>query len=77
VNPVRVSCYSGRDYAERPISFIIDDQSYEIETIVKEWREPGTKHFLVVAGDSNRYELCYNERNIEWYVCHPGDKESG
>ncbi len=77
MKPVQVSCYSGRDYAERPLSFVMDDRTFEIETVVKEWKEPGEKHFLVADRDSNLYELCYNERHIQWYVCHPGEKEPG
>jgi len=77
VKPVRVNCYSGRDYADRPVSFVLEDQTYEIETILKEWKEPGTKRFRVLARDSNCYELCYNERHIQWYLCHQGEKEPG
>lgn len=77
MKPVQVSCYSGREYADRPVSFVLEGQTYEVGTILKEWREPEEKHFLVVGGDSNRYELCYNERHIQWYVCHPDEKEPG
>lgn len=77
MKPVQVSCYSGREYAERPVSFVMDDRSYGIETVMKDWKEPGEKHFLVVADDNNCYELCYNERHNRWFVRHSGEKEPG
>ena len=77
MKPVQVKCYSGREYAERPVSFIMGDRTYSIETILKDWHEPGEKHFLVVAEDRNCYELCYNERNTEWFIRHSGGKEPG
>ena len=44
-NNLKVSCYSGQTYAERPKSFAWAGVEYEVEEIEKEWLEPGERHF--------------------------------
>lgn len=41
LNNLRVNCYSGQSYAERPKSFLWEGAEYEVEEIEREWREPG------------------------------------
>lgn len=64
--PIQVTCYSGRTYADRPSSFIWQDRKCEVEKIEKEWVEPGEKHFIVRSQDEKRFELCYIEREDSW-----------
>ena len=66
--PVKVTCYSGRVYADRPASFVWQDKKYEVEKIEKEWQEPGEKHFLIKTEDDRRFELCYHEGNDLWSI---------
>ena len=68
LDKIEVKCYSGYTYAERPISFIIQGKDYQIESIEKEWREPGERWFLVITGDNKYFKLCYNEAHDEWLV---------
>jgi hypothetical protein len=66
VDGIRVQCYSGYTYAERPDFFIYLGEICRVESLEREWREPGERHFLVRIGDSKSFELCYNERGDEW-----------
>ena len=77
MKPVQVHCFSGRAYEERPIFFTLEGLTYSVHSVEKEWREPGTKHFLVCTGDNKRVELCYNEQTHEWSISDLGGKESG
>jgi len=63
---LRVRCYSGRTYAERPVSLRWEDTEYEIAEIVKEWLEPGERHFQVRTRDNKRFHLWYDETREEW-----------
>ena len=42
---IRVTCYSGRTYVERPQSFFFEGQAHKVNSIEKEWHEPRGKHF--------------------------------
>jgi len=43
-NSLKVHCYSGHTYAERPLSFEWQGTEYEIAEIEKAWQEPGERH---------------------------------
>jgi hypothetical protein len=66
LNNLKVKCYSGQTYAERPRSFTWEGIEYEVEEIEKEWREPGEKYFQVRTRDNKLFQLCYNERQEQW-----------
>jgi hypothetical protein len=66
MNNLKVNCYSGQTYAERPKSFIWEGVEYEIEEIEKEWREPEERHFQVRTRDNKLFQLCYNESQDQW-----------
>ena len=63
---IEVRCYSGRAYAERPVSFEWEGTEYQVEEIEKEWLEPGEKHFQVRTGGNKLFRLCYNEKEGQW-----------
>ncbi|MDH5781634.1 MAG: hypothetical protein OEZ07_03575 [Dehalococcoidia bacterium] len=65
-NSIKVKCYSGQTYAERPKSFLWEGVEYEVEEIEKEWREPGERHFQVRTRDNKLFQLCYNESQDQW-----------
>ncbi|RLC93738.1 MAG: hypothetical protein DRI39_03050 [Chloroflexi bacterium] len=73
----QVQCYSGREYAERPMSFTWRGVAHTVKAVEKEWREPGAKCFRVSTVDDGLFELCYNEQQDEWSICEPGGKELG
>jgi len=66
LNNLKVKCYSGQTYAERPKSFLWEGVEYEVEEIEKEWREPGERHFKVRTKDNKLFQLCYNEAQDHW-----------
>jgi hypothetical protein len=66
VEDLKVNCYSGHTYAERPRSFQWLGVEYEIEEIEKEWLEPGKRYFQIRTGDNKIFRLCYNEKNKQW-----------
>jgi len=65
---IKVSCYSGHTYAERPTSFEWEGTEYEVEEIEKAWQEPGEKYFQARAKDNKLFQLCYNETEKQWSI---------
>jgi len=63
---LKVNCYSGHTYAERPRSFEWEDIEYKVVEVEKEWQEPGERHFQVRTEDNKLFQLCYNETEREW-----------
>jgi len=66
--PVWVACYSGYTYAERPECFIWQGSTHRVQQVVKQWWEPGERHFLVRDEEDKLFELRYNESMDEWSV---------
>jgi hypothetical protein len=65
---VRVECYSGSRYGERPVSFILGDEQYVVKAVEKSWRTPSAIHFRVQTGDNESFELTYREKTDEWNI---------
>jgi len=65
-NYLKVNCYSGHTYAERPKSFLWEGVEYEVEKVEKAWQEPGERHFQVRTKDNKLFRLCYNETQRQW-----------
>jgi hypothetical protein len=65
---VKVACYSGRSYAERPTAFIWEGAEHKVRDIEREWLEPGEKHFRLRTEDDRLFELCYYEKGDRWSV---------
>lgn len=65
---IKVKCYSGYTYAERPVSFTWRGRDYEVEEVEKEWRGPGERWFKVKTGGNKSFQLCYNEAKDEWSI---------
>ena len=66
LNNLKVKCYSGHTYAERPRSFEWQGIEYEVDKVEKAWREPGNRLFQVVTTDNKRFRLCYDEIQKQW-----------
>jgi hypothetical protein len=66
VDDIKVKCYSGHTYAQRPVSFTWRNINYPISKIESEWLEPGKKFFRIVTEDEKVFELCYNEAQDKW-----------
>jgi hypothetical protein len=55
--------YSGCD---RPVEIIRDGKSMRITNIISEWREPGSKHYVVGTGKNNTFKLAYDLQTGKW-----------
>jgi len=65
-NSLKVNCYSGHTYAERPKAFEWQGIKYEVEKVERAWQEPGERHFQVQTKDNILFQLCYNETQKQW-----------
>ena len=66
MDKLKVNCYSGHTYAERPVSFLLQGIEYEVREIEKAWQEPKEKHSQIRTRDNKLFQLCYNEAEKEW-----------
>ena len=66
MNNLKVKCYSGLTYAERPKSFRWEGVEYEVAEIERAWVAPGERHFQVRTKDNKLFQLCYNETHSQW-----------
>jgi hypothetical protein len=57
--------YSGSDYPQ-----IVRWQGSEliVTNIIKEWREPGCKHYLVETGNGMHFKLTLEETSAQWRI---------
>ena len=65
-NPLKVNCYSGHIYAERPTSFLWQGTEYEVKEIEKAWQEPAARHFQIRTRGNKLFRLYYSERHEQW-----------
>lgn len=71
-----VKCASGYTYAEKPLAFHFDGVEYQIERIVREWRTPESKRFLVQETGGLVFELMYDTGVDEWHITPRGEKHA-
>ena len=72
---LKVKCYSGHTYAQRPVSFSWHGVDYQVEEVEKEWLEPGERWFLVKVVDNKSFQLCYNEAEDRWSITEPAKEQ--
>ena len=63
---LKVECYSGHAYAERPVAFVWGGRRYQVERILKQWRSPRGPGFRVLASGGVPFELTYDEIKDQW-----------
>jgi hypothetical protein len=68
VNLPLVECYSGYEYAERPLALHLDGQRLEVTDIEAEWRAPQGHCFRLRTKNGQRFELFYDELFDNWKV---------
>lgn len=66
--PVEVVSYSGRRQAERPLSFVWQNQVHSVDRLEREWLGPRGPHFLVRSADGSRFHLAYREAQGGWFL---------
>ncbi len=67
---VKVECYSGHTYAERPTAFVWQGRRYQVERVLQQWRSPDGPGFRLLTTDGGQFELTYDENQDEWSL-HP------
>ena len=72
MNNLKVHCYSGHTYAERPQSFEWQGVKHKVEEIEKAWLEAGKRCSQVRTNDNKIFQLCYNEAHQEWSAIDTG-----
>jgi len=63
---LKVNCEAGYSGCDHPKSLELNGQRQEIRQIIREWREPGVKHFLVETDSGTRVKLAFYEAAGEW-----------
>jgi hypothetical protein len=67
----RVECYSGHEYAERPLAFFWKGQRYEVERVLHSAMTPEGKTFRVEVRDGKIFSLSYYQQQDCWII-QPG-----
>lgn len=68
IETVKVECYSGHTYAQRPRFFTWRGQRYQVQEVERTWRTPQGPCFLVRTPEDSVFELVYNEHNDIWFL---------
>lgn len=63
---LKVECYSGHTFAERPTAFVWRGHRYQVERVVKQWRSPRGPGFRLCTSGGGQFELIYDEVQDEW-----------
>jgi hypothetical protein len=64
--PIYVDAYSGYKANERPRQFDLDEDTFEIQAVEKQWRSPEAAFFKVQTSDGKHYVLRYHEGLDQW-----------
>ncbi len=68
-NPVlKVDCYSGYKADEKPLKFILGDNKYKVDKIIRQWRSPEYNYFEVQADDGKVYLLKNDNIKGSWLL---------
>ncbi len=65
---MRVICEAGYSGCDHPKTFSWQGHKFSVEQVLKEWREPDAKHFLVAANDGRQFELVFSETGNQWEI---------
>lgn len=65
---VRVECYAGYQYPERPLRFYLGGREFLVEEVLDRWYGPDYTYFRVRASDGHCYILRHtrHEAEEEW-----------
>lgn len=66
-----VECYSGSEYAERPVALYWQGVRLEVAAVEAQERIPGGKRFRVRTTGGQVFELFYGELDDEWHIHQP------
>ncbi len=64
----RVNTHAGYSSVDYPREIEWKGSLQVVTKIVKQWREPGSKHYIVECASGTQFKLAYLETNTEWLV---------
>ncbi len=64
--PIHVDEYSGHTANQRPRSFTLDEELYEIAGVLDQWYEPSATYFKVQTTEGKVYLLRYGGEDDQW-----------
>jgi len=65
---IPVLCYSGLEYAERPIALHWQGQRLDVEKVLDSQKIPNGKRFTVLVSTQQVFELTYDELEDQWQI---------
>lgn len=65
---IEVSCYSGYQYGERPLTFRLLDRTFRVEEILDRWYGEDHRYFKIKADDGKVYLLKYEPLRDRWIL---------
>jgi hypothetical protein len=63
---IKVTCESGYSGCDRPKSVELNGEQDKVNEVVREWREPGAKHYIVRTNSGKQLKLVFYETTGEW-----------
>jgi len=64
----RVECYSGFEYAERPLAFFWQGEHLEVEKVLESSVTPEGKLFWVRVKNGSEFTLSYHQQADCWSI---------
>jgi hypothetical protein len=71
--PIQVMAYSGYKPNERPCTFLIEEDLYDIHEVIQRWREPFFEFFKVRTTNGKKFVLRCERDTEEWALCSEYD----
>jgi len=65
---VKVECYAGSRYPERPRALLVDGRRLSVKEVEAQDRTPGQLRFRVRVSDGRRFSLVYDQVQDAWDV---------
>jgi len=63
-----VSAHAGYSACDHPQVIRWKGSQLPIVRVIKEWREPGSKHYLVETDNGLNFKLTFSETSARWLV---------
>ena len=70
---LKVICESGYSGCDRLKDLEIDGERHDVKEVVREWREPGAKHYIVQINSGMQLKLVFYEITGEWHALEVSD----
>ena len=65
---VKVGSVAGYSSCDRPVSITWQNEALAVSEVLREWREPGAKHYLVAVSDGRQFKLVFFETTGQWNI---------